>query len=770
MKVVKKFTLTNNQSKRCIMNRKIFYLILVVLVISLSNNSQSQDIPTRNLTKYVDPFIGTEGGGHVFPGASLPFGMVKLGPDCGDLTSNSGYKSTGNIKGFSHVHVSGTGGGPKYGNVLVMPVTGDIDLANFSSPRAQEKASLGYYETDLTRYNVNARLSVTHKTGFHQYTFPATDQAHILIDAGSFLKRDHPESQQLVGSEIHIISKTEIGGYTRVRGGWNMGEAYTVYFYAKFDTEAESWGTWKGDSLNERSRTEIDTGEKTGAYLTFKTRDQQEINLKVGISFISEGKARKNLYTDIADWNFSKVKLSASYAWNHELNKVHVDFGSEEDKKIFYTALYHSMLMPVDRTGENPKWLSDTPYYDDYYAIWDTFRATHPLLSILNPDKQVEMLQSLLAIYEMEGYMPDARSGNENGRTQGGSNCDILIADAYVKGLKGLDYEKALQAMLKNAEIPPGDDARQEGRGGILAYNELGYVPTNLTENGKHLSIPQGYERAGTRTVEYANCDWAIAQVAKGLGKNDIYKKYKKRASNWENLWRSSAKHDGESGFIWPKTRDGKWIKNFDALKAGSWNDFFYESHSWEYSLYVPQDVKGLIEKCGGKEAFISRLNHFFENNYFNISNEPGFFTPCLYTYAGRPDKTAEVVKNTLRNHYSTKRSGLPGNDDAGSMSAWYAFHAIGLYPNAGQNVYIITSPVFGQSKIHLNNGKTFTINAENLSNENIYIIYAELNGQPLDKAWITHEDIVNGGELFLEMGDMPTEWGTKNPPPSISD
>ena len=477
-------------------------------------------------------------------------------------------------------------------------------------------------------------------------------------------------------------------------------------------------------------------------------------------------KAKANL-EEMKSWNFEEVSNTAVNQWNEILSKVQLT-GSEENKKIFYTAMYHSFLQPVNRTGENPKWASDEPYYDDYFAIWDTFRATHPLFTLLVPSIQTDMIRSLIDIYKHDGYMPDARSGNDNGRVQGGSDCDILIADAMVKGLKGIDYETALQSMIKNAEIAPGGDERKEGRGGIDDYNTLGYVSTR-------------HERAGSRTFEYANCDFAIATVAKRLGKQEIAEKYYQRSNNWQNIWNDGIESLGHKGFLWPKNADGSWCPEdkFSVFTSGTWPDFLYETFSWEMSFYVPHDVNKLIEKCGGKKQFINRLDTYFTHErwdqrwfmgLFQISNEPGFLVPTFYNYAGRPDKTAEVVRKTLRTRYNTTREGIPGNDDSGSMSSWYIFHALGFYPNAGQDVYLISSPLFQAATLSLENGKELKITAKNASDKNIYVQSVRLNGKELDKCWFRHTDIANGGSLEFIMGSKPSKWGKSGElPPSLS-
>lgn len=752
--------------------------------------AQSSDV--RDLTNYVDPFIGTQKGGHTFPGVTYPFGMVRLGPDCDNLSSNMGYKSEGKVRGFSHLHINGTGGGPKYGNVLVYPFSGDITVSGYGSERGEESAEVGYFSIQLAESDILAELTCTHKTGVHQYTFSKPGFSGILIDAGSFLGKEHCcfENQELVGSEIEILSNTEIAGYTRVRGGWGRGEAYTVYFYALFDKPAASSGTWKSGKKRQDKKYEIDTGEPVGAWFGYDLREKTTIGMKVGISFVSAGKARHNCLSETSGLSFDQVVNKARDEWNKYLNRVIVESEDESEKVKFYTAIYHSLIHPSDRTGENPKWVSDLPYYDDFYCIWDTYRTVHPLFCLIAPEKEAEMINSLVDIYKHEGYMPDARSGNDNGRTQGGSNSDMLVAEAILKDLSGVDQEGAWEAMVKNAEVPPGGDQRKEGRGGLSDYKSLGYVSTD-------------FERAGSRTVEYAANDWAIAQCARKMGLISEYQKYKQRAGNWENLWRP-VEHGGAKGFIMPRKSDGEWDENytepnwtyysdfspnkvgtisrsqlapqylsthpFTPLSGGSWVNFFYESHSWEYSFYVPQDMKRLIAKCGGNEAFVSRLDTFFNRGYFNINNEPGFLFPSLYIYARRQDKTAELATLLLKKHFSDKPDGLPGNDDSGAMSSWYAFHALGFFPVAGQDVYLIATPHFPKATIHIAGGKKLEITADNLSEKNIYIASAQLNGKPLNQAWFIHSDIKDGGSLKFTMSSKPIKWDTGKLPPSISD
>ncbi|MBI9064277.1 MAG: GH92 family glycosyl hydrolase, partial [Marinilabiliaceae bacterium] len=727
----------------------------------------------NDLVQFVNPFIGSEGAGHVFAGASLPYGMVKLGPDCGDKTYNTGYAKKEPVHGFSHTHVSGTGGGAKYGNILIMPGIGTENIWHCNSVATKEQAVPGYFKMELSDFNIKAELTVSHSTGFHRYVFPESDESFIIIDAGSFLGdsiKHAYESQMLIGSEIEILSNHRVEGYSRVRNGWGLGGDYTVYFSAEFDTPCTSFVVCQDNKIEPGASVVVDNGEKAKAIFKYRTTKKQAIQVKVGISFISSKKARQNLEREIKDWNFRHVKSLARNKWNDVLNTIVIDEPSDDFKTIFYSSLYRTMLMPTDRTGENPKWKSDEPYYDDYYAIWDTYRATHPLLTLIQPERERDMVRSLVDIYRYDGYMPDARSGNHNGRTQGGSNCDMVVADAFLKGLKGVDYEAAFNAMVKNAEIAPGGTEMQEGRGGVDDYNRLGYVPAEFEplQSTNPGNTPKLYERAGTRTVEYAANDWAIAQMAKELGRESEYIKFKRRAGNWANLWRG-VKSDGYKGFIWPRRDDGTWVNKFSPFKSGSWGNFFYESNSWEYSFYVPHDVKALIDSCGGRELFIDRLDHFFTKNYYNVTNEPGFLTPCLYVYAGQPYKTNQLVRDIISENYSSLPDGVPGNDDAGAMAAWLVFHAMGFFPNAGQDVYIISAPHFKKVVVKLDDGKELIIRAKDLSEKNSFIQSATLNGQNLDRAWFRHFEIADGGVLEFEMGEKPSLWGTQEYPPSMS-
>lgn len=757
---------------------KIKVLWLFVLLISISIQAQNY--------KFVDPLIGSEGLGNVFIGPSTPYGMVKPGPD-NDVSANSGYSADPDkaIYGFSQVHVSGTGGGAKYGNISVMPFSSEENSISIhqASHRSEEQIELGYYSVMLDNWGIQTQITTSDRAAFYHFSYPQGAKQFVKIDLGKFLGEpsipnpEAREAQQFVSSEIEVVSDTEVRGYSRIRGGWNNGGAYTVYFSAVFDQPIARFITWKGETLYPDQKTQIDTGDKTGAILAFDGAND-DIQMKIGISFLSQLKAKSNLDNEIPHWNFNQTLNQLHEKWDAIFKRLEVneDAGTEL-KTMLYTGLYHTMLMPVDRTGENPLWENNAPYYDDFYAIWDTYRSSSPLITLLTPSRQVDIINSILDIYKREGYMPDARSGNYNGRTQGGSNGEVVIADAFVKGLNGINYKLALDAMLKDANIPPGDNEEKHGRGGLTDYNRLGYVSTDFV-------------RAGNRTLEYAYNDYCLAIVAKNIKRRGEYWRFIKQADNWQNLWRDIEDH-GSRGFIMPKDAYGNWV---DSIQCNSkygrnsyvpytpvmqdwpicvcwWCGFFYEASSWEYSLSVPHDVAKLVQLSGGKDAFQRRLNTLFDLGLYNVANEPSFLSPNLYHWIGRPDLSNERIHTIIDQNYNCSPSGIPGNDDSGAMSSWLAFHMIGLYPNAGQSYYLINAPYFRKVIIHQENGNDFIIEVKNSSSQNTYIQSAQLNGEEYSKAWIEHRDIVKGGILVLKMGPKPLDkWGTEILPPSKSD
>ena len=721
----------------------------------------------------VDPRIGSVGVGRTFPGPAMPFGMVKPGPDCGVLPNAGWAPMPEPVSGFSQTHVSGTGGGQKYGNILIQPFT--EKSADMAQRRTSETIELGYYATTYES-GIRTEITTSERCAHYRLHYPAPSSAShfsLFVDATHFLGKDSipdlRERQQFVGAEAEATSDHEVVGFNRVRGGWNNGDAYTVYFCLQSD---KPFKLKKLDFLDKLARLDrLDRLERldyleTPGTLVLSFADTL-VGVKIGISYVSTMQARRN----IDGHGFDEQLALLREAWEQQLQKIQIT-GTEAQRRMFYTALYHTMLMPIDKTGENPKW-TDAPYYDDFYAIWDTYRTSSPLLTLLWPERQTVIVNSLLNIYKREGYLPDARSGDCNGRTQGGSNAEVVIADAFVKGLgtvnnlqskvyspqskvyslPSIDYSLALEAMLKDGDVDPGADHEKHGRGGLNEYKRLGY-------------IPYGIPRAGTRTIEYSYNDFCIAQVARGLGRNDIADEYLRRSGNWRNLWRSDYEWDDVRGYILPRDEDGRWLdsvpwghsKVFHPLIPYTpvtkvapwylpwWDTFFYEALSAEYSLSIPHDIPGLIEACGGPEAFRRRLDLFFERGRYNVGNEPSFLTPCLYHWMGRPDLSTLRIHQIINDNYSDAPDGLPGNDDGGAMSSWLAFHMMGLYPNAGQDYYLLNVPMLDEYSFHLPNDRILHVTKKAAKTFKV-----ALNGRQLKDARITHKELMEGGELVFQ-------------------
>ena len=752
---------------------KIMLFLGMSIFFCVKTNAQNQ------LHNFVDPMIGSEGDGRVFIGPSCPYGMVKPSPDCTARPNSGWLPLPTEVTGFSQVHVSGTGGGPKYGNIQIMPFSGALDKLEQAAFREEEKVKLGYYETIFKGSQIKTEITTAEKVSFYRISYPKNASKELKIDPGFFLgespEPEGREAQQFVGSQIEIVSDTEVRGYSRIRGGWNNGRAYTVYFWAVFDQPIAQYVTYKDGKFYANEKAQFDSGKKTAALLSFGKAGKQELNVKIGISFLSELKAKNNIQVEIPHWNFNTVLASLENKWEQLLSRITLaPDTSIEYKKMFYTGLYHTMIMPVNRTGENPLWTNDEPYYDDFYCIWDTFRTSSPLITLIDSKRQVEIVNAMLNIYKREGYLPEGRSGNDNGRTQGGSNAETVIADAFVKNLKGIDYELALKAMLKDAEVPPGGNEEREGRGGLIDYLRLGYVPF-------------GTDRAGNRTIDYAYNDYNIATVAKGLNHLDIYDRYIKQADNWKKLWRADYENNGTKGFIMPKDAAGNWLDEvvFGESKIQKptykytptitespwyvchWCVFFYEGTSWEYSLSIPHDLPEVVRRTGGDLAFQKRLDTFFDAKLYDVSNEPSFLAPTMYHWIGKPYLSSDRIRGIIKENFNTSRAGLPGNDDSGAMSSWLAFQMMGLYPNAGQAYYLLNTPLIAATTLQLEEGKNFKIIAKNLSDKKKYIKSASLNGKPYNQAWILHKDIVNGGELILEMDAKPSAWGITILPPT---
>ncbi len=740
------------------------------LALFAAGHAQGQAVDP---VKLADPFVGADAGGNTVPGAGVPFGFVSLSPDTG-MGPTSGYDSSSGIEGFSFTHVTGTGGRSKYGNFRVTPTSGALGVHNLIFAKSDEVASPGYYAVGLGNEGnpaIRVELTATRLAGLMRVTWPSgVSHGNLILDASSVIAM-RGAGQRVTAAHVDVVDNHSVQGWVAVEGGWNPAP-YKLYFYAQYDRASVDAGAWKakqgvfdphpglggldgepqqkaeGDraGLMQEYDTRQEFAHRLGVWAGFDLSAQHTVELKLGVSFLSIEKAKSNLAVEIPGWDFEAVRAAAEGEWREALKKIEVSGGSDTQRRIFYTALYRSHTMPHDLSGENVWWASAEPHYEDFYTLWDTFRTLHPLLTVIEPDRQRGMIRSLLDTYKHTGWLPDARIAGANGMTQGGSNGDVLIADAVTKGLGGFDVNLAYVALKKDGEVE-SDQPFVQGR--VLEdYLKLGYV-----------SLSQA--RSASRTLEYAYDDFAISEVARALGKDDDARRYLARSGGWKKLW------DADLGCIRPRYADGKALENFTCaylypdMSMPWWEAPFYEGNSLQYSTYVPQDTPGLIAATGGRQRFVAWLDRLFDSGNYNQGNEPDLLAPYMYIDAGRPDRTAERVRRIMAHEYSTTRTGLPGNDDAGTMSSWYVWSSIGLYPLAGQPVYYIGSPVFTRTVIHLENGKAFTVSAPNTSPANLYVTGARLNGRPLDQAVLSHAQLMSGGVLELDMGPVPGKWAT---------
>ncbi|OQX78495.1 MAG: glycosyl hydrolase family 92 [Bacteroidetes bacterium 4484_249] len=734
-----------------------FQVILIIVLLGCSNQQGRENTKnlTDDLTQYVNPLIGTDGHGHTFPGASLPFGMVQLSPDTRleGWDGCSGYHYSDSIVyGFSHTHLSGTGV-PDYGDILFMPTTGDIKFNNGSDDtdagyasrfsHNNEKASAGFYSTFLDDYNIAVALTCTKRVGFHKYTFPESKNSNVIID---LQHRD-----KVIEAGIDIVSDTEISGFRRSTA-WANDQI--IYFVAEFSKSFNRYGVFDGNEIKNNNKQA--QGENIKAYVSFNTEENEDVLVKVGISAVSIEGAQKNLKSELSGWKFEKVREDAKKTWNKELSKIIVIGGTEEQKTVFYTALYHAFLVPnlfmdVDEKYRGRDLNTHQAEGFDYYTVfslWDTFRGEHPLFTITQQKRTVDFIKTMIAQYEQGGRLPVWELAANETECMIGYHSVPVIVDAYMKGIQDFDTEKAFEAIKYSAELD---------HFGLKQYKKFGYIPA------------QDEAESVSKTLEYAYDDWCIAIMAKELGKTDDYNKFIKRAQSYKNIF------DPATGFMRAKM-NGRWFEPFDPKEV---NFNYTEANSWQYSFFVPQDISGLVNMMGGKDIFENKLDEMFTEStettgrqqsditgligQYAHGNEPSHHMAYLYNFIGKPWKTQKRVRQILNDLYTEKPDGLCGNEDCGQMSAWYVLSAMGFYPvTPGAPIYAVGSPLFDEVTINLENGKVFTITANNNSEKNIYIQSAKLNGQDYTKSFIEHQDIMKGGELVFEMGPEPgKDWGT---------
>ena len=721
---------------------KILYSFIIILgLFSSCNNS-------KDLFTYVNPFVGTGGHGHTFPGATVPFGMVQLSPDsrlegwdgCGGY-----HYSDSIIYGFSHTHLSGTGVSD-YGDVLFSPTVGEVLYNNGADGNAgysskfshdNESAHAGYYQVYLEDYDVNVELSASKRVGFHQYTFPKTNNANIILDL------EHRD--EVIESEIHISSNNEATGFRR-SNEWATDQY--VYFVAQFSKEFNKATIAQNDIPIDENKLN-DTSLK--ASFEFDTEEGEQILVKVGISAISVESAKNNLETEIPHWNFSKTRNEAETSWNRELSKIEIE-DDEESKYIFYTALYHSCIAPnifsdVDGSyrGTDLK-IHNNIDFNNYtvFSLWDTYRATHPLFTIIDQERTLDFIHTFINQYKLGGQLPIWElAGTYTGCMIGYHSIPVIV-DAFKKGIVDFDIETAYDAMLHSAD---------QNHLGLDSYKKNGFIAAN--------DEPESV----SKTLEYAYDDWCIAQMAKYLGNEEDYLRFIERAQSYKNIF------DPNTGFMRAKMNHS-WFEPFNPAEV---NFNYTEANSWQYSFYVPQDINGFYEYLGGKDKLEAKLDELFTTSskavgrhqvditgligQYAHGNEPSHHMAYLYNYINKPWKSQERVAQILSEMYSNTPDGLSGNEDCGQMSSWYVLSAMGIYSvTPGLDYYTIGSPRLNKAIINLENGNQFKIIAHGASKENMYIKSALLNGESFNRSYIYHSEIMNGGILEFEMSPEPNK------------
>ncbi len=771
--------------------KKFTFLLgtLLLLLFSCKNHtnfSEGKITDSVDLTQFVNPQIGTSRMGHVFPGATVPFGMVQLSPQTNfvpmynaDGTYNkktyeycAGYQyADTTIIGFAHNNFSGTGHSD-LGDFLVMPTTGTLELQPLVSEKGgkgfysvfshdHETASPGYYSVDLATYNIKAEMTASERVGFHQYTFPASDDAHIILD---MIYNVYHHDNKNVWTFIRVENDSLVTGFRQTKGwartryeyfAMSFSKPFKSYGYKKYNKETYN-GFYR--HFHEFENFPEMAGKDIRAYFNFNTEQGEKIKIKMALSSVSTAGALKNLEVEIPGWDFDKIHNEAKQKWNNELSKIQVETLTDGDKINFYTAMYHACLSPIiyeDVDGQY-RGLDQNIHTSDgftnytVFSLWDTFRALHPLFNLIRPSRNNDMIKSMLAHYDQSVHhmLPVwSHYANENW-CMTGYHATSVIADAMVKGVGNFDYNHALQAAVSTANV-----GYFEGIGDYLHYH---YVPEDKSSSSV------------TKTLEYAYDDWCIAQIAKKVGNDSIEKEFMNRSTYYKNVY------DSTFGFMRPRLSDGSFRENFDPLDTEGQG--FIEGNAWNYGLYVPQNINDMIAMMGGKDRFSSHLDSIFTmeladkyiekneditrdgiiGNYVH-GNEPSHHIPYLFDWTNDAYKTQYWVRHILKTMYLPKVDGLCGNDDAGQMSAWYIFSSLGFYPVVpGSDSYALGSPLVKEAILHFENGKTLKITVNNQSEENVYVKEVSVNGEILHSNFLPYKSIVNGGEIVFEMTDKP--------------
>lgn len=740
------------------MNKKSLLFVPVFSLCLASCGSSQKGQEMEDLTQFVDPRIGTGGHGHVFYGANVPYGFIQLGPTSIPQSWDwvSGYHvSDSTVIGFPHTHLSGTGIGDLH-DINVMPVVGEVtysrgDASSYEtglwsySDRSKEVVTPGYYRTHLSRYNVDVELTATKRVGFHKYTFLGNESPAIVFDmvnGGCWDKTTE--------AVIRVVNDSTVSGY-RYSKGW--ADDQRVFFRAEFSRKFDNVEFIVNDSVKEGNMAK---GAQLFARVNFAAGNQEPVYMKVALSPTSEEGAQLNMQTELSGWDFEKTIADAKAAWNKELNKVKVYTTDEASKKIFYTSLYHTLFAPSEFCDVNgdyygaDKQMHKGEGFVNYttFSLWDTYRAAQPLMTILHPEKMSDIINTMLHIHQQQGKLPVWHlMGCETNCMVGNPGVPV-VADAILKDIKGFDTELAFKALKESSMLPER---------GMEHRIEYGFIPADkMTE-------------AIAYDMEYAIADWAVAQAAQKLGKQEDYEYFLKRSKSYKNYF------DASTGFMRGKMLDGSWRTPFSPYASSHREDDYCEGNAWQYTWLVPHDVEGLVECFGSKEAFVNKLDSLFLANgdmgdasspdisgligQYAHGNEPSHHTVYLYTLVGQPWKTADRIKEILHTMYTDQPDGLSGNEDVGQMSAWYILSSFGFYqvePAGGK--FVFGYPNFDKVEIAVPDGK-FVIERENKGQQNNYIQGIVLNGAEYKKPWIEYADIMKGGELKFLMGDEPVVW-----------
>ena len=731
-------------------------LLLSVCAFSLTLAT----LQAGEITKYVNPFIGTgaiDGGlsGNNYPGATSPFGMIQLSPDTSEAPNwgdASGYDyNRSTIFGFSHTRLSGTGASDLI-DVTLMPTSSGRTSSTFTHD--EEKASPGYYQVMLKDENINVELTTTQRNGIHRYQYPAGKDAEVILDM------DHSADKgswgrRIINAQIRILNDHAVEGY-RIITGW--AKLRKIYFYMEFSSPILTSTLRDGGRVHEN--TAVVNGTNLHGCFRFGKLNGKPLTCKVALSSVSMENARQNMEQEAPHWDFDRYMAAADADWEKQLGKIEIK-GTEVQKEIFYTALYHTMIQPNIMSDVNGEYMAadytarkvgDNETHYTTFSLWDTFRASHPLYTLLEPERVTDFVKSMIRQYEYYGYLPIWQLWGQDNYCMIGNHSIPVITDAILKGIPGIDVEKAYEAVY-NSSVTSHPNSPFE------VWEKYGFMPENIQTQSVSITLEQAFD------------DWCVAQLAEKLNKDADYERFHKRSEYYRNLFHPKTK------FFQSKNDKGEWIEPFDPyLYGGNGGHPFTEGNAWQYFWYVPHNIQALMELTGGTKAFEQKLDTFFTSNYkseqmnhnasgfvgqYAHGNEPSHHVAYLYNFAGQPWKTQKYVSHILNTLYNNTSSGYAGNDDCGQMSAWYVFSAMGFYPvNPADGRYIIGSPLLDECTLKLAGNKDFHIRTIRKSPEDIYIQSVTLNGKKHKDFFITHQDIMNGGTMVFKMGKKPSGWG----------